>query len=159
MRLLVLNLVLALAWALITAQITLGNITLGFVVGYGVLWLAYRAIGGRQPYFGKFFILAHAVVVYLWELLRANLRIAYDVMTPRHHMRPGVVAIPLDVTSDLQITLLANLITLTPGTLSLDVAEDRKTLYLHVMYLTDPEELRRTIKQGLERHVMEMTES
>lgn len=157
MRLLVMNLSLALAWAIITAQVTAGNFAAGFAVGYIALWLVYRAIGRRQPYFGRFFRLVRLVAVFLWELLLANLRVAYDVMTPSHHMRPGVVAIPLDVTSDIQITLLANLITLTPGTLSLDVSEDRKTLYLHVMYLTDPDALRRRIKQGIERRVREIT--
>ncbi len=159
MRLLVMNLALALAWAIVTAEVTAGNIAAGFVVGYVALWLAYRAIGGRHPYFSRFFRLVRLVLVFLWDLVLANLRVAYDVVTPRHHMRPGVVAVPLDVRSDIQITLLANLITLTPGTLSLDVSVDRKTLYLHVMYLTDPEELRRDIKQGIERRVLEMSES
>jgi len=159
MKLFVVNCGLALAWAIITLQVTAGNIAFGFIVGYLVLWLVNRALGGPHPYFGKFFRLTKYGVIFLWELIHANLRVAYDVMTPQHHMRPGVVAIPLHVTSDIQITLLASLITLTPGTLSLDVSADRQTLYLHVMYLTDPDELRRNIKDGIERRVLEMTES
>lgn len=60
---------------------------------------------------------------FLWQLLLSNLRVAYDVITPRLYMRPGILAVPLDAEIDLEITLLANLITLTPGTLSLDVSE------------------------------------
>jgi multicomponent Na+:H+ antiporter subunit E len=66
------------------------------------------------------------------------------------------VAIPLDVETDVEITLLANLITLTPGTLSMDISDDRKVLYVHAMYVDDPEALRAEIKNGFERRVLEM---
>ena len=67
-----------------------------------------------------------------------------------------MVAIPLDAETDAEITLLANLITLTPGTLSLDVSDDRRVLYIHAMYVDDVEELRRSIKDGFEKRVMEL---
>jgi multicomponent Na+:H+ antiporter subunit E len=72
-------------------------------------------------------------------------------------MRPGVIAIPLDAQTDIEITVLANLISLTPGTLSLDVSADRQTLYIHTMYLDDPEAARRGIKRGFERRVLAVT--
>jgi multicomponent Na+:H+ antiporter subunit E len=81
---------------------------------------------------------------------------AYDVVTPGFHMRPAVVAVPLDVETDLEITLLANLITVTPGSFSLDVSDDRKVLYVHAMYVDDPDEYRREIKEGFERRVLEL---
>lgn len=61
---------------------------------------------------------------------------------------------PLDVETDLEITLFANLVTLTPGTLSLDVSKDRKTLFVHVMYLEDEEQFRRELKDGLEKRLI-----
>jgi multicomponent Na+:H+ antiporter subunit E len=73
-------------------------------------------------------------------------------------MRPAIVAVPLDLTSDFQITLLANLITLTPGTLSLDISDDKKILYVHGMYVDDVDEFRRSIKQGFEKRVQELFE-
>jgi multicomponent Na+:H+ antiporter subunit E len=94
---------------------------------------------------------------FLWEIVLANLRVAYDVLTPRHHMRPGIIALPLDVISDVEITLLANLIALTPGSLSLDVSADHKVLYIHAMYIDDVEALQRRIKSSLERRVLEVT--
>jgi multicomponent Na+:H+ antiporter subunit E len=71
---------------------------------------------------------------------------------------PGVVAIPLDARTDAEITLLANLITLTPGSVSLDLSEDRRVLYVHAMYIDggDVEAYRRSIKEGLERRVLEL---
>jgi multicomponent Na+:H+ antiporter subunit E len=66
------------------------------------------------------------------------------------------VAIPLDARTDTEITLLANLITLTPGSVSLDVSSDRRFLYLHAMYIDDLEEFRRSIKDTLEHRVLEV---
>jgi multicomponent Na+:H+ antiporter subunit E len=80
---------------------------------------------------------------FLWELILANLRVAYDVVTIRHFMRPGILAVPLEAHTDFEITALANLISLTPGTLSLDVSTDRKVLFVHVMYLGDIQEFKR----------------
>ena len=72
---------------------------------------------------------------FLWELVRANLRLALDVATPRYHMKPGIIAVPLDVTRDSEILLLSMLINTTPGSVALDVSPDRKLLYVHVMYM------------------------
>ena len=73
-------------------------------------------------------------------------------------MLPGVIAVPLDAKTDAEITLLANLITLTPGSVSLDLSPDRSVLYVHVMYIDngDVEEARRRIKDDLERRVLEV---
>ena len=65
---------------------------------------------------------------------------------------------PLDVKSDAGILLVANLIALTPGTLSLDLSRDRRTLYVHAMFIDDPDALRRELKQGMERRVIEVVE-
>ncbi|MCP6657999.1 Na+/H+ antiporter subunit E, partial [Klebsiella pneumoniae] len=74
----------------------------------------------------------------------------------RHHMTPGIVAVPLDVESDLEVTVLATVITLTPGTLSLHLTDDRRTLDVHAMYIDDPAVLVRGIKEGFERRVREV---
>ena len=71
---------------------------------------------------------------------------------------PGVVAIPLDARTDAEIALLANLITLTPGSVTLDISEDRRVLYVHAMYIDggDVEAYRKSVKEGLERRVLEL---
>ena len=71
-------------------------------------------------------------------------------------MRPGVIGIPIRAKTDLEITILANLITMTPGTLSLDISPDRRTLYIHAMYIHDPGALRKDIQENLERRVLEL---
>ena len=91
---------------------------------------------------------------YLWGLLISSLRVAHDVLTPTFHMRPRIIDIPLDVKSDGEITLLANLVSLSPGSLTLDVLPDRRSLRVHVMYADDAGAAEHHIKHGIERRIM-----
>jgi multicomponent Na+:H+ antiporter subunit E len=150
------NVLLALAWAAVNGQFTLGSLLTGFALGFAILLLLRRVVGAPD-YAYKARQAFGLAGFFVWELVLSNLRVAYDVITPNYRMRPGVVAIPLDVTTDAQITLLANLITLTPGTLTLDVSDDRRTLYLHAMYVgEDVDAFRRGIKEGFERRILEV---
>ena len=151
------NILLALVWIGMTGEFTPVNFVIGFGLGMLILFFARRVIG--TPYYlAKMVQVLELFVFVLWELILANLRVAYDVLTPGYRMRPGVVAIPLDARTDVEITLLANLITLTPGTLSLDVSSDRRALYIHIMYIDNDDlaEVRRKIKTGFERRVLEV---
>jgi len=94
---------------------------------------------------------------YIKEVIIANMRIAYEIITPTHNMKPGVLAIPLELKSDLEILAINNLITMTPGTLGLDVSTDKKVIYIHAMYIDNADEIRRQIKAGLEKKIMEVT--
>lgn len=150
-----LNILLALVWIILTGQFNPVNFVSGFVLGYLLLWLVQRVLGPSN-YFKKVYQVIGFVLFFIWALIRANLRVAYEVVTPPHTMRPGIVAVPLEVKTDAAITLLANLISLTPGTLSLDVSADRRVIYVHTMYVDDVEEFRREIKEGFERRVLEV---
>jgi multicomponent Na+:H+ antiporter subunit E len=136
-------------WALATGDFTLANFLLGFGVSFSVLLFLSR-MEIRRVRAG--FILG---AYFLWELLLANLRVAYEVVTPELHIRSGIIGIPLDIQTDTQITLLASLLALTPGSISLDISPDRKILYIHTMYVDDPDVLRKQIKNGFERLILE----
>lgn len=155
MNLFVTNLLLALAWGAMTGSFTLENLVLGFVLGFVVLFGARRIIGS-STYFGRVGRAFGFVAFYLRELVLANARVAADIVTPAMRARPAIVAIPLDATTDLEITILANLLTMTPGSLSIDVSADRKVLYVHGMFVDDPETFRREIKDEFERRVLEL---
>lgn len=155
MNLLVWNMLLAGLWAAVTAEFTLYNLLVGMLLGYLVLF-ALQPLFGETKYFKRPFIAVGFLLYFVKELVVASLKVAYEVITPGHGMRPGVVAVPLDVKTDAEITLLANLITLTPGTLSLDVSSDKRVLYVHAMYVKDPGAVRKEIKNGLERKVLEV---
>lgn len=150
------HILLAVTWAALSGNFTWNNVLIGFILAYLVLFIAQRSVDASR-YFRKLERVLRFAVFYLWELILANLRVAYDVMTPTQRMRPGVLAIPLDAKTDVEITLLANLITLTPGSVSLDVSSDRRFLYLHAMYVDDVEEYRASIKKTLERRVLEVS--
>lgn len=150
------NIVLTLVWAALLGSIDFATLASGFVVSYAILFLIYRGQPEARNYFSKPPKVIAFVLYYLKELVKSNLIIAADILTPKHHMKPGVIAIPIRVETDIEITLLANLITMTPGTLSLDVSEDRKTLYVHAMYIHDLEALRDDITNNMERHVLEI---
>lgn len=82
------------------------------------------------------------LLFYLKEILVSNLRVAYDVLTPEHKMKPGIIALDVSDMTDTQISLMANFITMTPGTLGLAVSEEPRKLYIHAMYLdAAPEEV------------------
>ena len=95
---------------------------------------------------------------FLYELVISSFRVAREVVTVKSYSRPGIIAVPLEVRSDLGITLLANLISLTPGSLSLEVSPDRRTLYVHVMFIDDADVERANIKNNFERRVLEVVE-
>jgi multicomponent Na+:H+ antiporter subunit E len=148
------NVLLALAWAALQGEFSLRTLLTGHVLGYLILLALVR--GGvlrTSPYIGRVHRVAGLTAYFLWELVKANLRLAIDVATPRYHMKPGILALPLDATSDAEILLLSMLINTTPGSVALDVSPDRKTLYVHVMYMDTPDAAREEIKKGFERRV------
>jgi len=149
------NLLLALGWVAMSGNFDIVNLLVGFAFGYLVLFLLQRVIG-RSRYFTRTFGLVRFVGFYAVEVVRANVRVAHDVVTPGYRVKPGIVAVPLDARTAVEITLLSNLITMTPGSLAVDVADDRSVIYVHAMYLDDPDELRRQIKEDLERRVLEL---
>ncbi|WP_029033971.1 Na+/H+ antiporter subunit E [Salinimicrobium terrae] len=150
------NLLLTFIWVALTGGFTFPNILFGFLLSYFILFVVTRG-SGRARYFRLVPKLVAFVFYFLYQLLKANLQVAWEVGTPKLHMTPGIVGVPLDVKSDAQITLLANLITLTPGTLSLDVSEDKKILYVHSMYITNREEFIGDIKNGFEKRILEIS--
>lgn len=156
MSLALLNLVLALGWCAVIGEFTLANLAIGFALAYVALWLV-RPLYGPTRYFQRFWLLLRLIAFFLFELVRSSLRVAWDVVTPPVYSRPGVVAVPLDAESDIEITVLANLVSLTPGTLSLEVSEDRRVLYVHAMFAEDRDAVSRSIKEGIERRLLEVT--
>jgi multicomponent Na+:H+ antiporter subunit E len=99
--------------------------------------------------------LAILFVVFLREFTLSVYRVVRLVLAPRMRFQPAMFVFPLTLTRDFEITLLANLITLTPGTLTVDVADDRKSLLVHAIDCPDPDRARRDIADGFERLIRE----
>jgi multicomponent Na+:H+ antiporter subunit E len=112
-----------------------------------------------KEYFRKLPSLMNLIVYFTKELLVANFRVAYDVVTPITYMRPCIVALPLDAKTDLEITILACMISLTPGTLSLSLSEDKSLLFVHAITFKkmDPDAIKRELKEGFEKKLLKIT--
>ncbi len=158
MSLLLLNVLLAIAWAALTGSFGPVDLLFGFALGYLVLWISTR-MGRQNKYFKQIPLLLGLIGVFLSDLLRANIRMASIILSPRMQLRPAVVAVPLILKSESAIILLANMMTLTPGTLSLDISTDRQILFIHTVYLDDPEQFRKELLEGYERRLKELFES
>lgn len=152
------NLILAFAWAALMGSVTLFNIASGFVIGYIVLFLLRPLVGGSDVYFRKVWAWPKLIVLFHYELIVSSIQVVWDVITPSHRARPAIIDVPLSVTSDAGILLVTNLISLTPGTLSLDISDDRRTLKVHAMFGDDPDAIRRDIKTGMEKWVIDAVE-
>jgi len=150
-----LNIFLALVWASLIGRITLTGLLVGFLGGYLLLWWL-RRLFGPTTYFQKMPKTLSFLLFFIIDLLHSNFRVAREVLTFRPLRRPGIIGVPLDVTSDFEITLLTNLITLTPGVMGVDVSSDKKVLYIHSMFMTSADEVRHDIKSQYERRVMEL---
>ncbi|MCT8160714.1 Na+/H+ antiporter subunit E [Pseudoruegeria sp. SHC-113] len=159
MNLLLFNVMLALVWAAWAGSFSLLTLFTGFIIGFAVLWLLQPLLGGKNLYFLRAYYWARLLVMFHYELIVSSLVVVWDVLTPTQHSVPGIVEVPLDIETEVGILLVTNLISLTPGTLSLDVSEDRKTLFVHAMFSDDPEALRKTLKNGMERWVKEAIET
>ncbi|MBE0585707.1 MAG: Na+/H+ antiporter subunit E [Desulfofustis sp.] len=155
MSLFALNIGFAVLFTTLLGQGTIASFLFGFFIGYLALWLS-QPLYQDTRYFKKLPKAINLIVFFLKELAISNLKVLWDIITPGHINRPGIIGVPLTARSDLEIFLVANLVSLTPGTLSVDVSTDRKILYVHIMFLDDVEEARRDIKNGLEKRVLEV---
>lgn len=159
MNLFLLNLLLALAWGALVGSFEPLNLLFGFFLGYLILGLSERSLSaGQTRYIHKSILVLQLIGILTIDIVKANLRVAKTVLSPRLALRPAVVSVPLDLRSENSITLLSNLITLTPGTLSLDVSSDRSILFVHVLWLEDADKFREELKNGYERRIKELME-
>lgn len=148
------NILLALSWSALSGDFSSRSLAAGYLIGYAVLWVS--RYGRHERYFTTSRRSITFTLFVFWELVLSSLKVAHDVLSPKLRNKPGIVAVPLDTRSDAEILVLANAITLTPGTMSLDVSEDRRMLYVHAMFVGDPVEFRKSIKSEFERRTMEL---
>ena len=148
-----LNLLLTFVWVALTGVFLFVNFFFGFVLGYFILWTLNRN-SDEKGYFKRLPKVISFLFFFVYELLLANLEVAYDLITPTFFMKPGIIRFELAAKTDMEITLLSNLISLTPGTMVLDVSDDKKVLYIHVMYVRDREKFVARIKKGFERRLL-----
>ncbi|MFO8055247.1 MAG: Na+/H+ antiporter subunit E [Bacteroidales bacterium] len=151
------HLFLVFIWLTLTMNLSGENFVFGFVLSYLVLWFVQRN-DRKARYFTVLPRTISFLLLFIKEVIQGSIRIGFDIITPSHYMNPGIIAIPLDAKTDIEITLLANAITLTPGTTSIAVSKDRCTLYVYNVYVhkDGKEKNIANIKNGLEKKLLEM---
>ncbi|AJY47246.1 Na+/H+ antiporter subunit E [Martelella endophytica] len=154
MNMFVLNLVLAIIWVAVTGSASLHNLVFGFIVGAICVALVRYQVGGRG-YYTRMRRIISLFLLFLYELMVSAWSVAKLVCSPRMELKPGIFRYELRLERDFEIVLLANMITLTPGTLSVDVSDDKKYLYIHALDCADPDGIRRGIADGFETKIRE----
>lgn len=145
MTFLALNLLLALVWMFLTGSFGIFGLLVGFVFGYLVLFLG-RPFLGCGGYIRAVRGTLVLVAVFLYELVVANIQLARDILRPHPNLKPGFLRFHVPELSPAQAVLLGNMISLTPGTLTVDNDEESNTLYIHSIYAHNPEQARESLR-------------
>lgn len=146
MRYLALNLLLAMIWVLLTGRFTLSSSVVGVVVGFLAIAALRQVVGGRR-YVRAVGGVVRLAVGFAKELVHANLQLARDILRPVPPFRPGIITYDASDLPPVETVLLSNLVSLTPGTLTIDAEDDGSRMYVHALYADDPERIRAEIRR------------
>lgn len=151
-----LTLVLTLAWALLEGTLSPGMLVFGLILGVLIPWITAPWWPDAPRRFRPG-LMAIYIVVVLWDIIVANLQVAWIVLSkPNAKLRPAWVIVPLDLHQPEAITLLAGTVTLTPGTVSADLSDSGRSLLVHALHTDDPDAIRDDIKHRYERRLKEI---
>lgn len=148
------GLLLGAVWCIVTRAASVLDVTAGLLIGQAVAW-AFRGLAPRRApppvrdWPRRLLAITSLTLFFLWEMLVSNLRIAWIVLRPGVRVRAAIVEVPVEVGSERELAVLSDLITLTPGTLTVDACEDGTRLLVHVISEDDPELVRDEIRTGL----------
>lgn len=152
----VLNIIIAIMWMFLSETYTFTTFFVGYILGIFLIFIMRRFIS-KPFYLNKVWKALLLILLFIRELIVSSIDIIKFVYKKDLDNRPGIFALPLEVKGDWEVTILANLISLTPGTLSLAVSDDQETLYIHAMDIPDIESSITDIKETFEKAIMEVT--
>jgi multicomponent Na+:H+ antiporter subunit E len=151
-----LNVFLAFIWMFLKNDYSSSSLIIGYFLGL-LIMLAYRRFFTSRFYLVRVWAVIKLLALFLKELVLSNISVLKHILSPTLNIKPGIFALKTELTKDWEITILANLITLTPGTLVVDVSLDRQTLYIHAMDIPEKHEAIDSIKNTFERAIMEVS--
>jgi len=105
----------------------------------------------------KIFLIIEFFFYYLLKLIQSNIFIAYDILTPKMHTKPAFMEVPLKLKTDMGILLFSNLLSMTPGTMSMDISRDKKKVLVHVLYYSTDELMQKDF-DGIQEKIRKITE-
>jgi multicomponent Na+:H+ antiporter subunit E len=151
-----LNVFLAFLWMFLQVSFSARTFIIGYLLGLLVMF-GMRRFFTHRFYMHHVWAVTYLFFLFLIELIKANIDVLKLVLSPQLTMRPGIFAMETELKSDWEVTLLSNLITLTPGTLVIDVSDDNKTLYIHAIDIGEVSEAIDSIKNSFEKAIMEVS--
>jgi len=153
----VVNLFISFMWMFLSEDYSFQSFLFGYIIGALLLYLLNRFFPSRFYMYPIYKILV-LILIFARELILSNISIVKLVYGRKLDFEPGIFEMPIEVTRSWEITLLANLITLTPGTLTVAISDDRKRFFIHAMDIDDKEESIHEIKNTFEKAIMEVTQ-
>ncbi|GAE94095.1 Na(+) H(+) antiporter subunit E [Gracilibacillus boraciitolerans JCM 21714] len=152
----IINLVVAIMWMFLAETYSVVSFLKGFIIGALLLFLLRRFIPDAF-YLNRLWKMIKLMFLFIKELFLSNIDIVMWVYKPRKDFQPGIFALPIELKSNWEITMLTSLISLTPGTLSVAVSENNEVIYIHAMNIDDTETAIESIKMSFEKAIMEVT--
>lgn len=153
-----LTLALWVIWLLLNNTVAAGHMVLGFILAV-IIPLLTSGFWPEKVCLKKPWVLMRFVLIVLWDILVANIIVAKMILGSKDKLQPAFITVELDIRHPLGIGILANTISLTPGTVSCDLSEDRRYLYVHGLHVEDMNETINEIKQRYEQPLMEVFQS
>lgn len=154
MNLFLLNLGLALLWAFLGGQPSFASVLVGFALGFALL-AGLQRLYPRSGYVRRMFALARFLGLLAKDLAISNLTVAHAVLArPRQTLKPGLLTYDLSDLTPGEALVLTHLVTLTPGTTAVEVAENPRRIQLHVFDAADPEAVRRSLDRQLKQPLL-----
>jgi len=154
-----LNLLLSLVWVALTGHLDYTNFLFGFILGFFILWLLSRTMNPNSAEKGYFYRVPKIIMFilyFIYEMIRANIEVGREIITPKLNMTPGIIEYKHSLKTDFEITMFTYMVALTPGTMVMKISDDKETLYIHGMYLSDKEKFIEKMQNGLERKLIEI---
>lgn len=152
----VVNLIISFMWMFLSESYTFITFIFGYILGALLLLLLNRFFPSRY-YLAPIYKIIVLILIFIRELILSNIEIVKLVYKRKPDFEPGIFAMPIEVKKNWEITLLANLITLTPGTLSVALSDDQSQIFIHAMHIDEIDESINDIKNTFEKAIMEVT--
>lgn len=150
------NIIIAVTWIFLQNSFTATSFLFGYIIGIIILYILRRFLV-FDFYMIRIWAIIKLIMLFIIELIKANIDVIKIVLSPKLNNQPGIIAVETRLESNVEITLLAALISLTPGTVSMDFSADGKTIYIHSIDVPDKEEIIDQIQNSFERAIMEVT--
>lgn len=152
------NLLIAFLWMAVNNSNTGSSFIIGYLIGIVLLLLFRKSRPQNRPfYIRRLWSITKLLLIFIRELTISNFVVIGHILRPKLAIRPGIFAYETALTSEWEVTLLSCLICLTPGTLTLDVSADGKTLYIHAIDIKDAEVMAKQIRDNFEQVILEVT--